>query len=65
MYGLERSAMVSYSKGSWKYVGEMRATLERLVDKSVVVTDESCGRTRYSVNVATVDWFLIGEVVAP
>jgi len=63
--GLERSATVSYFKGSRKYEGEIRAALERLMDKSVVVADESRGKRRYALNIINLDGLLLGEVVAP
>jgi hypothetical protein len=63
--GLERSAIVSYSKGSRKYEGEIRAALERLVEKTVVVTDESRGRTRYRLNLSDLNGLLLGELMSP
>jgi len=63
--GFDRSAMARYSKGSRKYAGELRVALERLLEKGYVVRDESIGKTRYSVNVSTLDGLLAVEVVVP
>jgi hypothetical protein len=61
---LERSAIVSYSEWSRRYEGEIKAALERLVEKTIVVTDESRGRTRYKLNVSNLNG-LLAEVMSP
>ena len=65
MNGFERSAIVSYSKGSKKYEGEMRSVLERLVARGLVVPEESFGKTRYRVDASTLDGLLAVEFLSP
>ncbi len=63
--GLGRSPIVSYTKGSRRYEGEIRAALDGLLERSIVVADESSGKTRYKLNVSNINALLLGEVMAP
>lgn len=63
--GLQRSAILSYSRGSRRYEGAIRAALGRMVDRSIVATDDSCGRRRYKLNLSNLNALLLGEAMAP